>query len=445
MRMTNGLGAVLCAATLGMVGMAASTAAGAPGDVLATLAPPPGDAEVFGASVSVDGTTLLVGATSGDGAAVNSGVAYLYDISDPTNPVFLHRLEASDGASPSSFGAAVSVRGNLAVVGASQADGLKGAAYLFDVTTGNELAKIFAPDGEMFDSFGSSLATDGVTVVVGSPFDSGVDGLATGFQGTVHVFDATTPTSPAYVRIMKSPDNSTGNSDGLFGLSVAIEGDSLVIGMPGYNTDSVTRRTGAVYITSLSTGAFEHTQFPRFINDGGGDFFGESVAVFGGRVVCGASGDDDAGAGAGEAQVMDIAGQTIVAQFEPIESQASDFIGRRVAFDGDVALVSAFGDDDAGPNAGAVYVIDSRVGTAVRNLKLLPPDPSAVGFGSGGVATNGSVAIIGQVQAGEGGEVHIFSLDDAPAGCNDADFDNNGALNIDDIDAFVAEFLGGCP
>ena len=72
------------------------------------------------------------------------------------------KLIASDGSAEDFFGNSVAVSGNTAVIGAPLDDdnGLEsGSAYVFDVTTGQELFKLTASDGAANDNFGWSVVT----------------------------------------------------------------------------------------------------------------------------------------------------------------------------------------------------------------------------------------------------------------------------------------------
>ena len=87
----------------------------------------------FGSHVSVSGDRVVIGAAGDDDNGENSGSAYLYDWDG------LHwvetKLTASDGAAGDSFGSAVSVSGNRAVVGASDDDDNgtdSGSAYVYE-------------------------------------------------------------------------------------------------------------------------------------------------------------------------------------------------------------------------------------------------------------------------------------------------------------------------
>ena len=136
----------------------------------------------FGHSVAVDGDTVVVGAHQDNGP--NSGSAYLFTKPKTdgwTSATQTAKLTASDGAGFDVFGYSVAVEGDIVVVGAYLDDDTwfgSGSAYLFTKpdeawVDAAETAKLTASDGATYDRFGYSVAVDGDTVVVGASWDDG--------------------------------------------------------------------------------------------------------------------------------------------------------------------------------------------------------------------------------------------------------------------------------
>jgi len=133
----------------------------------------------FGCSVSLSGTIGLVGAFSDDiGSNGTQGSAYVFRNLDTVTGTITEnaKLEASDGADEDSFGYSVSLSGTTGLVGAPYADiganDYQGSAYLFrnlDTATGtvNESVKLFASNGAEDDYFGYSVALDGDRFTIG--------------------------------------------------------------------------------------------------------------------------------------------------------------------------------------------------------------------------------------------------------------------------------------
>ncbi len=101
----------------------------------------------------------------------------------------LFNLLANDGAVGDLFGQSVAISGATAIVGAwlddDNGDG-SGSAYLFDTTTGWQIAKLLPDDGAEGDQFGWSVAISGATAIVGATLDddNGFD------SGSAYLFDA---------------------------------------------------------------------------------------------------------------------------------------------------------------------------------------------------------------------------------------------------------------
>jgi hypothetical protein len=112
-------------------------------------------------SVAVDGTKAIISARD---------YAFIYDFSDPLN-IDETRLQPDEGP-VHYFGVRVDISGDTAIVGANGEDRLgsfTGAAYLFEASSGQQLAKLTASDAQAFDNFGLDVSIDGHTAVVGAP------------------------------------------------------------------------------------------------------------------------------------------------------------------------------------------------------------------------------------------------------------------------------------
>ena len=141
------------------------------------------------------------------------------------------KLTASDGAASDNFGYSVAVAGDTAVVGAWGDDAkgsASGSAYVFvkpaaGWATGTQTAKLTAADGAANDQFGYSVAVDGDTAVVGANFD---DDNASD-SGSAYVF--TRGESGGWSQATKLTA-SDGAANDQFGHSVAVAGDTAVVG-----------------------------------------------------------------------------------------------------------------------------------------------------------------------------------------------------------------------
>lgn len=123
----------------------------------------------FGRSVEIAGNSLLIGASGAPGRFSSDGAVYVYDLA---TRIKLRTLAANDTTGGAEFGRAISIDGNLALIGAPR-DANRGAAYLFDFETGTQIRKFTPlPSANTLESFGSQVALMGNYALIGSPFRS---------------------------------------------------------------------------------------------------------------------------------------------------------------------------------------------------------------------------------------------------------------------------------
>ena len=160
------------------------------------------------------------------------------------------KLLASDAQTGDGFGS-VAVSGDIAFVGAFQEDGAgsqAGAAYIYQRGLGGadnwgELKKVIASDAEAGDEFGASVAISGDTAVVGKPRDDAGGSLA----GAAYVFgrDQGGVDNWGEANKLTASDAETGDRLG----GVAVSGDTAIAGAP--REDAAGADAGAAYIFDL--------------------------------------------------------------------------------------------------------------------------------------------------------------------------------------------------
>ena len=126
----------------------------------------------FGYSVSLSGTTALIGAYRDDTGATNAGSAYLFDT---TTGDLLKTFNNPTAEDFDNFGASVSLSGTSALIGAprdSTGASEAGSAYLFETTTGTLQQTFNNPTAENGDNFGYSVSLSGTSALIGAPYDS---------------------------------------------------------------------------------------------------------------------------------------------------------------------------------------------------------------------------------------------------------------------------------
>jgi len=245
------------------------------------------------------------------------------------------KLAASDGAAGDRFGSSVAISGETVVVGAPDDDlgggGDQGSAYVFvrSGTVWSLQQKLVASDGETSDEFGNSVAISGDTVFVGVQFDNVFANIS---QGSAYVF-VRSGTVWSQQRKLTASD---GASDDRFGASVAISGETVVVGAHSPFNPSPAEGSAYVFVRS---GTVWSQQRKLVASDGeAGDFFGSSVSISGETVVVGAY-QDDVGTNAqqGSAYVFVRSGTVWSQQQQLLASDGtiSDEFGRSVAISGD--------------------------------------------------------------------------------------------------------------
>ncbi len=323
----------------------------------------------FGVSVAISGDTIIVGACGGPGAAY----VFAKPAGGWMNMTQTAKLTASDGAADDQFGWSVAISGDTVVVGADLHDVSgnngnfdQGTAYVFvkpgaGWTNMTQTAKLTASDGETENYFGASVTIGGDTVVVGA------EGAV--FPGAAYVFakPAGGWTNMTQTARLTASDGVMGDQ---FGGSVAISGDTVAVGAPVHKFWADER--GAAYVFAKPPGGWANmTQTAKLTASDGrmGDYFGGSVAISGDTVVVGADSADVGGKyDRGTAYVFAKPGagwtnMTQTAKLTASDGAASDQFGRAVGVEGNTAVIGAYGDDS---DKGSAYIMQAEGGPERR-------------------------------------------------------------------------------
>jgi hypothetical protein len=381
--------------------------------------------DFFGYSVAIAGDTALVGAyNDGVGANTSQGSAYVFTRSGSTWSQQA-KLTANDGAAGDYFGVSVAIAGETALVGAFRddvgANPDQGSAYVFSRSgaTWSQQTKLTANDGAANDRFGWSVAIAGETALVGAYYD---DVGANTEQGSAYVFSRAGSTWSQQAKLTAAPGD--GAAGDYFGYSVAIAGDTALVGAP-YDTVGANARQGSAYVFSRAGSTWsQQAKLTAAPGDGAaGDYFGYSVAIAGETALVGAHLDDvGANTDQGSAYVFTRAGSTWSqqAKLTADAGAAGDYFGVSVAIAGETALVGANYDDvGANANQGSAYVF-SRSGTTWSfQARLTAGDGAADDRFGHSVAIAGETALVGALSDDVGantdqGSAYAFLLDGAP-------------------------------
>ncbi len=298
--------------------------------------------DFFGSAVAISGETIVIGAigeASGvpanpsDNSQQGAGAVYVFT---RTNGIWTQQayLKASNLEAADTFGSAVAVDGDTVVIGAphesSSTPGVNqtsnelapdsGAAYVFTRTNGiwtqQAYLKASNPDGAASiigedpflppllvdgDAFGTSVAVSGDMVIVGAPVEgssaTGIGGNqsdnSAGGAGAAYVFTRSNSTwsQQAYLKASDTTPIAA------FGFSVALSGNTAVVGSPG-KPSGADIGVGAAYVFFWNGSAWAQQGYITASNREKTDNFGFAVAIDTDTVVVGAPGEDGDSAGA---------------------------------------------------------------------------------------------------------------------------------------------------
>ena len=332
------------------------------------------------------------------------------------------------------FGQSAAISGNLAIVGAYGEDDAggtgSGKAYIFNVTSGVLLRTLVNPnfyDTSAGDYFGYSVAMSGNYAIVGAPKE---DHPPSGpynrdDKGYAYIFNVTTGA-------LLHTITGSGASGAIFGWSVAISGNNLIVGEPNGYAGPNQGAAGVAYIFNVTTGTLVHriTNPRQWSQDDGspsGDEFGFDVAISGNLAIVGAHdsiGNDDRGSGI--CYVYDVTTGALVRMLDNPDADNDDYgdhFGYSVDIDGTTAIVGAYNEDETtypGSGSGKAYIFNVTSGALLHTIA----NPTAYGspaqdsFGWS-VAISGNYATVSAPREDDGpnypadkssGKAYIFNV-----------------------------------
>lgn len=321
------------------------------------------------------------------------------------------------------------------------------AKFNFEIEKWSQEAYLKAPNTDTLDQFGYSAAVSGDTVVVGTGLeDSNQTTITNGAtasgdnsaanSGAVYVFKRS-GTSWAHEAYLKAPNGEAGDT---FGDSVAISGDTIVVGVPNEDSNQTTitngatassnnaaANSGAVYVFKRSGTSWAQEAYLKAPNAEAGDRFGWSVAVNGDTIAVGAlyedsnqtsitngtsASGDNSETDSGAVYIFKRTGVTWAqeAYVKASNAEAADSFGASVAVDADTLVVGApledsgqktitngttASSDNARLGAGAVYVYKRTGSTWAQEAYLKAPNAEIENNLGSAVAISGDTIIAG--------------------------------------------------
>lgn len=306
------------------------------------------EAAGFGMQVSLSGDTALISGGNSRGAV------YVFQNDGVGNWTQRAKLMAADGVASDKFGSSLSLSGDVALIGAEGDDDAgeaSGSAYLFqrdDADNWTQIAKVNASDGAAGDAFGDAVSLSGDIALIGASRDDDNGSAA----GSAYIFQ--NDGAGNWMQQAKLLP-SDGLANAMYGRSVSADTSQVAVG--AFRDDDNGSGSGAVYI--YQNDGFGHwTQQAKLIADDGesNDQFGVSVSLLGDMILIGAYGDDDKGSFAGAAYIFKSDGAGNWLQDDKLvaaDGTADEAFGASVSLSSGFAFIGT--DLEDGNNFGSAY------------------------------------------------------------------------------------------
>jgi hypothetical protein len=196
----------------------------------------------FGISSSILGNRAIVGAAGERSSLTNtasSGAAYIFDV---VSGNILHTLVNPNTLNPqfNSFGNSVDIWQNYAVVGAPGTNSSSGRVYLYNIINGQLELTTINP-GTALARFGQSVAIHNNRTIIGAYTDN----TSSQESGRAYIYESLTG------NILQTFNNPNGGAGDWFGLSVAIHNDRAIVGAPNVDVSGISN-VGRAYIYNVS-------------------------------------------------------------------------------------------------------------------------------------------------------------------------------------------------
>jgi hypothetical protein len=307
----------------------------------------------FGRSVAIVDGALYVG-YSGDGAPAKGSVRVFKKIGLSWQQVQI--LSVADGAAGDLFGSAVSVAGDVMVVGASSVDkpGATnvGAAYVFrDSESGWQFESKLQPSALVAsDQFGLVAATNGEWIAVS------VNGAGSPAVDTTFLFH---DDGAGWPLVQSLTPTSVGNE--FTTGSLAMNDSQLYLGRPSFVPPGFGVNTGAVGMFNVVDGQWIFAGQIHAIEPATGDRFGTSIALAGDFLLATSRTDNAPAIDSGSADLFRRVDDlwVPVVRVAALDADLVDEFGTACALSGTRLIVGTLLDDNVKFDAGAAYVFET--------------------------------------------------------------------------------------
>jgi cysteine-rich repeat protein len=323
------------------------------------------------------------------------------------------KITAGDCDASDYFGRHVAMDGNYAVVGVPNKE-LRAMAYIYQKISGvwTQIKKVTGVLQTSGTSEESAVDLDGNYMILGNSYETVGAALRAG-GAYIYYKDQDGPNNWGEQTRITGDEEFEANAR--FGYSVSISGDYAIVGAPNKNS-----YTGEAYIFKKSGASWNRVALLDASDGEANDYFGQSVSISGDYLggdfyaIVGAYGDDDAGSNAGAAYIFykDEGGPDRWGQIQKItagDGAADDSFGYSVSLSGVYAAIGAMWADSGGyTDNGAVYIFGHGRPDWIQEAKLVP-DSYSEEFGRT-VSIKGDYLIGGCPTGGPGdnGEAYVF-------------------------------------
>ncbi|MBU0639778.1 MAG: thrombospondin type 3 repeat-containing protein [Planctomycetes bacterium] len=373
--------------------------------------------DLFGHVVAISGDVAVIGAPEANEMGEESGAAYVFEY-DGAQWDQVAKLLPNDGAAYDNFGISVGIAGDTIVVGADGDDDKgyqSGSVYVFEYSPlapgcWAQADKLVAADGQSYDRFGCAAAIAGNVIVVGAYQDDD-NGSS---SGSAYVFR---DGGSGWVQEAKLLPSDGGAND-FFGCSVAVSGYVAAVG--AYKDDDIATDAGAAYVFRYDGATWGTQEEAKLLYVGGGaeDCFGWGLAIGGGSVVVGAHRADVLGLDSGAAFVFNRHGGTWTqdAMLTPSDGETDDQFGHSVSICGSLMVIGAPEDDGDFVDSGSAYYFEYVGAAWVEAAKWLPSDGAAEDYFGWSVGIANGISVIGTPNDDDNGDnsgsAYIFDVED---------------------------------
>ncbi|RPG81691.1 MAG: T9SS C-terminal target domain-containing protein [Crocinitomicaceae bacterium TMED114] len=333
--------------------------------------------DTYGTAVATDGTWMFVSAPTADAANDDEGAVYAYTMNggEWTLAQTLTATNTNGWSGGDKFGLALSLEGDRLAVGSNMdnANGGQSALHIFENQAGTWTeVQVLSEDGENYSLYGERISLSGDVLVTSNaiyPSTSGPD-ARTG-RAYIYRHDGT-----QFVLETQLDGENAGDN---FGGSVALDGNTLVVGIPRSADAGSGAGSADVYVYNGDVWSLDGDLHPADL--AAYDNFGVAAAIEGNLIIVGADGADENGAWQTGGVYMGFARENGAWNEAYLttscDTEGGDRFGKSVTIEGGRAMVGAWNDDNLLPTSGSVTWFELTEPDSIP-CDLIAPDAPGV-------------------------------------------------------------------